>query len=139
MRSQTSPLLLLLALVPACTSMPENEQSERILVHASALTKLSTAMESLFRYGHPLPGQTQAELLVEGTRHDPALLTNLGDYTIKVSGEDRHAVVLVCTSAGDRALLEDAGCTAKMDVHHWKQANVPCEFSVSVAAVCAEH
>jgi hypothetical protein len=129
--------LILLVLLSACAWTRQAIDPDEMYQRASALTKLSAAMEAHIRYGHPLASATEAQLLEEGTRHDPALLSNLGDYKLRVLSQDRHAVVLMCTRDGGRALLEDAGCTGKMDVHHWQQANVPCEFSVPVATVCS--
>jgi hypothetical protein len=103
---------------------------------ASALTKLSASMQALIRYGNPLTRSSETELLTEGTAHDPALLTNLGDYRIRVRSDDRHAVVLVCSKDGTRALLEDAGCTGDMDVQHWDKPPVPCEFTLTAASAC---
>jgi hypothetical protein len=137
MQSTKNWLLILLVLVSACASSRQAINPDEMYERASALTKLSAAMEAYIRYGHPLASATEAQLLEEGTRHDPALLSNLGDYKMRVLSQDRHALVLMCTTDGGRALLEDAGCTGKMDVHHWQQANVPCEFSVSVATVCS--
>jgi hypothetical protein len=126
----------LLLLLSACTTTGGPVQREAMLTQASALTKLSSAMESLIRYGQPQPGLDDATLLAEGTREDPALMTPFAGFKVRVLNKDRHAVVLVCTKDGQRALLEDAGCTGKMDVHHWELAAAPCEFSVSVANAC---
>lgn len=130
-------LLAMLVLVSACASSGQYVNSDEMYKRASALTKLSAAMEGFIRYGHPLAGMSEAELLVEGTRHDPVLLTQFNEHKIRLLVQDRHAVVLMCTKAGDRALLEDAGCSGKLDVHHWQQDGVPCEFSISVDAVCS--
>jgi hypothetical protein len=129
-------LFLLLALVSACAFTGEPNFEEEMYKRASALTKLSASMEALIRYGNPLARLSEAELLAEGTRHDPALLTNVGDYKIRVMSCGRHAVVLVCSKEGDRALLEDVGCTGKMDIHHWQKDNAACEFTVAIESVC---
>lgn len=133
---RTPILCLMLAMVSACAFTREPDFSEEMFKRASALTKLSAAMEAHIRYGNPLARSSEAALLAEGTMHDPALLANLGDYKIRVLSRDRHALVLVCTKDGDRALLEDAGCTGKMDVHHWEKDKVPCEFTVAIESVC---
>ncbi|MDB5747809.1 MAG: hypothetical protein JWP72_2657 [Massilia sp.] len=130
-------LFLILVFVSGCASTGEKLSPEEMYIRASALTKLSSAMESYVRYGSPLAGQNDAQLLAEGTKHNPALITNMGDYKIRVLSQERHAVVLMCTKAGDRALLEDAGCTGKVDAHHWKKKNVPCEFTLLLPATCA--
>jgi hypothetical protein len=125
-----------LLLLSACVSTGDAVRQETMLTQASALTKLSSATEALVRYGQPHAGMDDAALLAEATRDDPALLTPFAAYQVRVLNQDRHAVVLVCTKDGGRALLEDAGCTGKMDVHHWEKAAAPCAFSVSVPATC---
>jgi hypothetical protein len=130
-------LCILIAILPGCATMPEAKRDSEMYQRASALTKLSAAMEAYVRFGNPAPSLTSEEMLAEGTAHDPALLTNVGDFTIKVLARERHAVVLMCTKAGDSALLEDAGCTAPLETHHWQQARRACNFTVDVAIVCA--
>ena len=46
---------------------------EEMYIKASALTKLSAAVESTVRYKNPPPGLNDRELLTLATRHDPAL------------------------------------------------------------------
>ena len=82
-------------------------------IKASALTKLSAAVESTVRYKNPPTGLDERELLTLSTRHDPALLDNFKGYTIRVLRQSRHSVVLVCDATGSRALLEDAGAPAR--------------------------
>jgi hypothetical protein len=129
-------IFFVLTVMSACACTRETIDSKEMYKRASALSKLSSAMESYIRYDRPLASLSEAELLAAGTRHNPSLLTNMGDYRIRILSRDRHAVVLMCTSSGERALLEDAGCTGKMDVHHWQNDNIPCEFSVVAAEVC---
>jgi hypothetical protein len=129
-----SVIFLLLA-IASCVHLGERIDPAEMAVRASALTKLSSAMQAYVRYTDPLPDLGEAALLAEGTKHDPALLASLADYKLRLLVQNRHAVVLMCTKAGDRALLEDAGCTGEFEVHHWTQPAVPCAFS-SVIKVC---
>jgi hypothetical protein len=108
-----------------------------MLILGSALTKLSTAVESTVRYKHPAEELTDAQLLVLSTKHDPSLFEPFVKYTVRVQRRDRHAVVLVCTKDGGHGLLEDAGCTAVLDRHLWEgKATRPCEFTLNVEDVC---
>lgn len=129
-------LLVVIICASACASTQEEKVSEEMYQRASALTKLSASMEAFMRYGNPLARATEAELLAEGTAHDRALLTNLGDYRIRVRSDDRHAMVLLCSKDGTRALLEDAGCTGNLDVHHWNKPPITCEFTLAAASAC---
>ena len=106
-------------------------------IKASALTKLSAAVESTVRYKNPPTGLNERELLTLATRHDPALLDNFKDYTVRVLRQSRHSVVLVCDTTGTRALLEDAGCSGPMDRHRWMgEKPEPCEFTIDTTEVC---
>jgi hypothetical protein len=103
---------------------------------ASALTKLSAAVESTVRYKNPPPELNDWQLLTLATRHDPALLDNFKGYRVRVLRQARHSVVLVCNTSGTRALLEDAGCTGPTDRHRWMGKPEACEFTTSIAEVC---
>ena len=131
-------LLLALALVAGCAPTPQRPDSEEMYIKASALTKLAAAVESTVRYKNPPPDLSESELLTLATRHDPVLLENFKGYKVRVLQQDRHSVVLVCDSIGDRALLEDAGCTGPMDRHRWMDKPEPCEFSVDVRSEVTE-
>jgi hypothetical protein len=66
------------------------------------------------------------------------LLANLGDYRIRMRADDRHAIVLMCSRDGKRALVEDAACTAGPDARHWEQTPAPCEFTLTAARACSK-
>lgn len=111
---------------------------EAMLRLASALTKLSAAVESTCRYKNPPEGLRDAGLVSFATRHDPSLSVPFRDYVVRGKCEERHGIVLVCTKDDGRALLEDTGCSARLDAHLW-QAEPPraCEFTVKVEQACA--
>lgn len=121
-----------------CASVARSPNEEAMLITASALTKLSAAAESAVRYKNA-PGElTDRALLEWATTHDPALLAPFSAYTLKVLRQDRHAVVLMCTQDGASALLEDAGCTAQLDRHLWRDTpGAGCGFSIEPRVVCA--
>ncbi len=102
---------------------------------ASSLTKLAKVVESTVRYKKPPEKISDSDLLKLACKRDPKLLEPFKKYTVKVHKENRHAIVLVCLPDGKRGLLEDAGCTAKMDKHLWK-STVACKFTLKVKDVC---
>lgn len=107
---------------------------------ASALTKLSAAVESTVRYKDPPQNLSDDKLLEFATRHDPSLLQSFITYRLRVLHQDRHAIVLVCTKDGTHALLEDAGCTGELDAHLWQhEPRLACEFTLTVAQTCTLH
>ncbi len=121
-----------------CATTGVAPDEEAMLIQASALTKLAAAAESAVRY-KDAPGELADRALLQwATAHDPALLAPFPAYTLRVLREGRHAVVLVCSADGARALLEDAGCTARLDRHRWRDTpDAACGFSIAPRAVCA--
>lgn len=103
----------------------------------SALTKLSSAVESTVRYKNQGADLSDEQLLVLATRHDPSLLEPFEGYRLHVLREYGHSAVLVCSSDGRVSLLEDTGCTARMDQHHWEfSLKRPCRFTLDLGSVC---
>jgi hypothetical protein len=131
-----SVVIVMLLLLGACGFTGAEVTRDEMNKRASELTKLSAAMESYIRYGDPVPGASEDELLKAATKDQPQLLGGFSDFKLRVLFQDRHSAVLVCTKSGDRALLEDAGCTGKMEVHHWEKKDAPCSFTVSIPKVC---
>lgn len=132
-------IALVLSLVAGCAPTPKRPYSEEMFIKASALTKLAAAVESTVRFKNPPSGLDEKELLVRATQHDPALLRNFKGYKVRVLRQDRHSVVLVCDASGQRALLEDAGCSGRMDRHRWVGKPQPCEFSIDTKEVCGRN
>jgi len=128
--------LLAVVLLGACASSGANLAPDDMNIRASELTKLSAAVEAYVRYDDPAPGMSQDDVLQAATKGQPQLLSGFSGLKLKVLSQDRHAVLLVCDKDGTRALLEDAGCTGKMDIRHWETRDVPCRFTVSVQEVC---
>jgi hypothetical protein len=127
---------IIISFLTGCSSNPKRPDPEEMYSQASALTKLSAAVESTVRYKNPPSELGESELLVLATQHDPVLLENFKNYKIRVLREARHSAVLVCDASGTRALLEDAGCTGPMDRERWKDKSEPCEFSIDTRVVC---
>lgn len=122
-------------LLVACASQPSEREMNYL---ASALTKVSAAVDATARHRRSADGLNDAQLLQAATAHDPSLMKPFDGMTVRVLREGRDSAVLVCKANGGTPLLEDAGCTAKMDVHRWSQAAKDrCEFTINVTQVCA--
>ena len=129
-------VLLPILLFTGC-ALTNADESKKMHTLASALTKLSTAVESSVRFKSPPEGISDEDLLAMATQHDPQLLRPFSPYRLKVLREQQHAIVLVCTQDGEQALLEDAGCTAKLDVHLWKITPPKlCAFTLRAEQAC---
>lgn len=124
-------------LISGC-SLTSADDNEKYLILGSALTKLSSSVESAVRYKNPPSNATESELLGFATKHDPGLLRPFDGYTIRVKAENRHGFVLVCSTDFQKAILEDAGCTAKLDVHRYKEMGASCDFTLKAGDVCPE-
>ncbi len=104
---------------------------------AGRLVKLTAAVEATVRYGEPPAGIGDRELLRIATKLDPTLLWEFADYSIRIARRHRHAIVLICTGDGKRALLEDAGSAPESVRRLWKeQPPRPCEFTLSIEDLC---
>lgn len=126
-------LIFIACALTGCASAP---QSDEWLVRASELTKLTAAVEGYVRYDAPDGTAAGRELLEAATKHDPALLAPFADLSVRVRTQNRHASVLVCTRDERRGMLEDVGCTGKLDRALWQMGTRPCSFTLDIAAVC---
>lgn len=133
-------MIAVLAFVLAgCASLPSEQQAreEEMLIAASALTKVAAAAEASVRYGNPPESLSDEEFLRYATVHDPVLLHPFVQYRLKVLRKERHAVILVCSTDGAVALIEDAGCTAQSDRHHWRSVPASaCVFTLEPRSIC---
>jgi nitrogen fixation-related uncharacterized protein len=75
------------------------------------------------------------EILRQAAAHDPSLLAEnmFAPYLLKVRRQP-HAVLLLCTKDGSRAVMEDAGCSARLD--RQVRDNAPCAFTLRVSEGC---
>ena len=128
--------LALLTFLAAC-AFAQPVDSEEMYTKAAALTKLSSAVQAFVRYESVADGMTEGEVLRLATKHDAGLLAPFSAYQLRVMRQDRHAIVLMCSADGTRGLLEDVGCTARLDKHLWQSPNSePCEFTLKVSEIC---
>lgn len=113
---------------------PELTSEEKQAALAVRLVNLSAAAEGYFSTLETAPAESEAEILRRVTAHDPSLLAELNEYRLRIQYQQKHALLLVCTKDGKQALLEDAGCTARLDRH--VQGKAPCEFTLQAAKSC---
>ncbi len=133
----TSTYIIFVFLLSGCAIISHKDNSEEMYIKASALTKLSSAVEGIVRYESFPDTLSDQNLLKLSAEDDPSLLEPFNGYVLKVNREFNHAIVLVCNSDGTQGLLEDAGCTAAFDKHLW-QKKASCAFTIQSNLVCAE-
>lgn len=132
-------LLPLICVLAGCATHTPTWQlsDEEMLSAASALTKVAFAVDGATRYGDLPDGATDDELLARATEDDPDLLRPFAQYRVLVRRQGTNSEVLLCTADLTKALIEDAGCSAPSDVHHWKTLPLPpCAFVLNLEAVC---
>ncbi len=134
-----SKMFILLLILPlmSCLSVHAGEE-EKYYQLATALTKLSKAVEAEVVFENPSSQTTGEELLSKATAHDRSLLSPFSQYSLQAVRQGGHAVLLLCTSDGQQALLEDIGCSPVLDRHAWKIKPLqPCRPVIDVDRVCA--
>lgn len=134
-------LLVVIAIaLTGCASVATGQTyaEEEMLILAVAVTKVSAAAEANLVYGAPSDSLSDVEFLAQSVAHDPGLLAPFSGYRIEATRQSGHAAILMCSSDGAIALLEDAGCTAAMDRHRWRDdPKGPCAFTIDLAQVCS--
>lgn len=125
---------VLVILATGCaTPTPEREMNSL----ASALTKLAAAVDASVRYDDPPTGLSDTEMLRLATSHDPSLLASFASFELHVQRVGSDSSVLICRASAGQAVLEDAGCTALMERHHWKsQTALACEPTLDLPTIC---
>jgi hypothetical protein len=129
--------LCVAAIIVAGCAGPGHLSDEALLIKASALTKLAYAVESAVKYKDAPVQLSESELLAFSTRHDPALLDPFKGDVLRVRRAGQATSVLVCSSDGKEALIEDTACTAISDAHLWKRSPRPvCDFQLDLRKLC---
>jgi hypothetical protein len=134
-RVNSTVLALAAVLLASCATQPSEREMNYL---ASALTKVSAAVDATVRYRRQPESLTEGELLRAATAHDNQLLKPFDGLSVRVLRSGRDSAVLVCQPQG-KALLEDAGCTAKLDAHRWRTTGGgnQCAFTLDLDKVCA--
>lgn len=79
----------------------------------------------------------EAEIIQRATIRDPSRLVELGDYVLRVKVEGRNSAVLMCSSDRTRGLVEDAGCSGRVDKLYFREGpGQSCVFTLNLAEVC---
>jgi hypothetical protein len=135
--SRIFPVVLLVQLGVALAGCATSHTERELNFTASALTKVSAAVDSTVRYTQVLDQTTSAELLALSTEHDPELMEPFKNFRVLVRRVGPYSEVLVCEPDGSRGLLEDAGCTAKLDKHLWRDdPPALCQFTLELEVLC---
>lgn len=126
----------LVVAVMGCASGPDVNEMNRV---ASSLTKLSAAVDAVVRYDDLPQDADDSTILSKVSASNPTLLDDFKGMQLKLIRSAEDSAVLVCDARGRTALLEDAGCTAKLDAHRWNsQPRSPCEPLLNLKQLCSK-
>lgn len=124
--------LLLSACVTPISAAPDAEERGHL---STKMVNLSSAVDTYFADLSEAPTVSDATILQNATRHDKRLLAQEFDhYILKVQYQNPYAVLLLCSEDGTWAIMEDAGCSARLDRQVTHVA--PCEFTLHVRPGC---
>ncbi|MDO9269522.1 MAG: hypothetical protein Q7T96_10490 [Methylobacter sp.] len=123
-------------LVGACaapiTAAPDAKERSRL---SSKMVNLSSAVDAYFADLAEAPIDSDADILDNATRHNTHLLaTEFEPYLLKVQYQKSYAVLLLCSKDSSRTIMEDAGCSVRLDRQVSRVA--PCEFTLLVKQGC---
>lgn len=128
----TLALLLGACATPMSTTLPESAERGHL---STLMVNLSSAVDGYFADLPQAPTDPDDVILKKATEHDPSLLAPKFDrYEVKTQYQNPFAVVLLCTKDGKQAIMEDAGCSARLD----RQVTQPaaCKFTLRVKEGC---
>lgn len=124
--------LLLAACAVPIVDAPDSKERGQL---STKMVNLSSAVDTYFADLPEAPIDSDVNILQSATRHDPRLLpTELQSYVLKVQYQNPYAVLLLCSKDGNRTIMEDAGCSARLDRQVTQTA--PCEFTLRITQSC---
>jgi hypothetical protein len=124
--------LLLGACAAPIAAVPDAKERGQL---STKMVNLSSAVDTYFADLPEAPIDSDGNILQTATRHDPRLLPpELQGYVLKVQYQNPYAVLLLCSKDGKRTIMEDAGCSARLDRQVTQTA--PCEFTLHVTQNC---
>ena len=118
----------------ACGCQANDNKSEIMYDYDSRLKTIASGVDGLVKFGD---GQSLSkdELLLKAVNGKTELLQFPEGYSLSVRIIGNDSEIMLCNNEG--ALIEDTGCTAKSDLHHWQSATVvPCEFTLKLSDLC---
>lgn len=122
-------------LLAACTTIgaaPDDQERGRL---STKMVNLSSAVDAYFSDLAEAPIDTDLNILQSATKRDPRLLApDFEPYLLKVQYQKAYAVLLLCTKDGQQAIMEDAGCSARLD--RQVTGTAPCKFTLVIKPSC---
>lgn len=127
-----TPIFLLAACLTATAAPPDNEERGRL---STKMVNLSEAVDTYYSRLPKAPDDSDTVIMQNATQHDKRLMaTEFEHYVLKVQYQNPYAVLLLCSKDGKKAIMEDAGCSARLDRQVINDAS--CEFTLHVNQGC---
>lgn len=127
--------LIAALLLGACTSIAATPDAKERGILSTKMMNLSSAVDTYFESLPEMPFDTNENILKLATRHDPSLLApEFQPYVLKAQYQNPYAVLLLCSKDGKQAIMEDAGCSARLD--RQVTGDAPCAFTLAVQPGC---
>lgn len=99
------------------------------------MVNLSAAVEDYFGDSIETSIDTVPNILQKATRRNPSVLPpEFEAYLVKIQYQNPYGVLLLCSKDGKQAIMEDAGCSARLDRQVTDAA--PCTFTLHVVRNC---
>ncbi|MCU8024391.1 hypothetical protein RJP56_17625 [Shewanella baltica] len=120
--------------VLGCGCQANDNKPEIMYDYASRLKTIASGVDGLVKFGD---GQSLSneELLLKAVNGKNELLQFPEGYSLSVRVIGNNSEVMLCSN--ERALIEDTGCTAKSDLHHWQaETAVSCDFTLNLSDLC---
>ncbi len=118
----------------ACVPTPSPSSQSDMERQTIAIRRLTSAIEGE-HWLESDPSVSGAELLRRACEKDKALCEPFAKSLVQVRRTEQTSHVLVCTSNGTTALLEDLACTPEPDRKAWTEKQA-CEFTLDPARLC---
>lgn len=136
MKNRTLMALVAALLLSACSTSVDSAPSAKERGRLSTqMVNLSSAVDAYFADLPQAPTDSDAIILQKATTHDKRLLApEFARYLLKVQYQNPYAVLLLCSKDGQQAIMEDAGCSARLDRQVMHRA--PCEFTLRIKQGC---
>ncbi len=122
----------------ACVQPKDDQHDSDMNTLGRELTYLTQDVDATLRQD-PVgtAGQSDEAVLARARGGDARLQTIFRRYKVTLTRAGGAFSLLVCTSDGARALLEDASCTPELDRTPWQQTPAaPCRPALQLSAVC---
>lgn len=127
-------ILLILLVISGCTQVfAKQYDDEKMYDLASRFKDLTQKVDGYIKFSDDQ--QKSKERLIERSGALNSVNSYFSDYELIVDVQGDHVVLMLCDD--DIALIEDAGCNAKVDKTYWQRPTAnSCQISLKASQVC---